>query len=128
MIDAGVRENIEQLEKKRCAALISGDADALGALMADDLVHVHGNGHIDGKAEYLTGFKEKYRFHEVERGDLNIRSYGDLVVVVGPLNQTVSVNGVDKLNKISAVVTQTWVRGDGAWKQSTCHMGFLSIA
>jgi ketosteroid isomerase-like protein len=122
------KREIEALEKRRCAALTSGDVGALGELMADDLVHVHGNGHRDGKADYLYGVQHKYRFHTIERGELNIRVYGNVAVVVGPLNQVVSVNGVDKLNTISAVVTQTWVRSGDGWKQSTCHMGFLSVS
>ena len=128
MTDEAIREEILALEKQRCNALTSGDVDALGALVADDLVHVHGDGRLEGKADYLNGVKNKYKFHKIERGDLSIRDYGDIVVVVGPLNQTVSVNGVDKLNNIKAVSTQTWVRGDDGWKQSTCHMGFLSVS
>ena len=126
MTEATIRQEILKLENSRCAALMSGDVDALGELLAEDLVHVHGNGQIDGKADYLSGVKSKYKFYRVERGHLNLRTYGDLAVVVGPLSQTVSVNGVNK--EISAVVTQTWVRRDGQWKQSTCHMGFLSVS
>ncbi len=128
MTDDAIREKILALEEQRCNALTSGDVDALGALVADDLVHVHGDGRLEGKDDYLNGVKNKYQFHKIERGDLSIRNYGDIVVVVGPLNQTVSVNGVDKLNNIKAVSTQTWVRGDDGWKQSTCHMGFLSVS
>ena len=123
-----VRQEIMRLEKRRCEALTSGDVAALGALMADDLVHIHGNGHIDDKAGYLNGVENKYKFHRVERGDLNVRIYGDVVVVIGPLNQSVSVNGIDKLNDISALTTQIWVRGVAGWKQSTCQNQFLSVA
>lgn len=121
------REEIMRLEKDRCAALRAGDVKALGTLMAEDLVHIHGNGHIDDKTAYLEGVKAKYIFHRLERGDLNIRIYGDLAVVVGTLNQTVSVRGIDKLNEISALTTQTWVRGHAGWKQNTCHNAFLSL-
>lgn len=121
-------DEIARLEEQRCTALTSGDVAALSALVSDDLVHIHGSGHIDGKEAYLRGVENKYTFHRIERGALNIRSYGDLAVVVGPLSQTVSVIGVDKRNEISAIVTQTWVRRDGGWKQNTCHMGFLTVA
>ena len=127
MTEDAVRQEIERLEAKRIEALTSGDVAALGALMAEDLVHIHGNGHMDGKADYLDGVENKYTFHRIERGDLKIRVYGDIAIVNAPLTQSVSVNGIDKINEISAVVTQSWVRGDEGWKQSTCHMGFLSI-
>jgi Domain of unknown function (DUF4440) len=128
MNDEAVRNEIVELEKRRCAALTSGNVAALGALVADDLVHIHGNGTIDDKAAYLQGVESKYRFHRIERGDLKIRVYDDVVVVNGPLNQTVSVNGVDKLNEIRAMATQTWIRSAEGWKQNTCHMHFLSVA
>ncbi|AXK81403.1 nuclear transport factor 2 family protein [Pseudolabrys taiwanensis] len=125
---ATTRDEILALEKRRCAALTSGNVAALRELMADDLVHVHGNGVMDDKDGYLKGVETKYVFHRVERGDLNVRVYADVAVVVGPLEQTVSVRGVDKLNQIKAIATQTWVRSGAGWKQSTCHNAFLSVA
>lgn len=122
------RDEIVALEKRRCAALTAGDVEALGALMADDLVHIHGNGAMDDKVGYLKGVETKYVFHRVERGELNIRVYSDVAVVVGPVDQTVSVRGVDKLNQIKAIATQTWVRSSAGWKQSTCHNAFLSVS
>ena len=127
MTDDAARQQIEAVERQRCAALTAGDADALAALMADDLVHIHGNGHMDDKAAYIDGFRNRFRFHRVERGALKIRVEGDVAIVNGPLTQAVSVNGVDKINEITAVVTQSWVRGADGWKQSTCHMGFVTV-
>jgi len=127
MAHAGIREEILSLEARRIAALTSGDVAALGELMSDDLVHVHGNGHMDGKDDYLDGVAKKYKFHRIERGELSIRVYGDVVVVVGPLNQTVSVNGIDKLNDVRAISTQIWIKSAEGWRQSTCHMAFLSV-
>ncbi|MGK2911793.1 MAG: nuclear transport factor 2 family protein [Sphingobium sp.] len=127
MTEDAVRQEIMQLEAERIEALTSGDVAALSALMAEDLVHIHGNGHVDGKADYLDGVATKYRFHRITRGDLSIRVYGDVVMVNGPLSQSVSINGIDKINEISAVATQSWIRTEDGWRQSTCHMGFLSI-
>ena len=123
-----VRDEIIALEKRRSAALTSGNIEAVRELMADDLVHIHDNGAIDDKAGYLKGVETKYVFHRIERGDLNIRIYGDVAVVIGPLDQTVSVRGIDKLNQIKAIATQTWVRSGATWKQSTCHNAFLSVS
>ncbi|WP_189338521.1 nuclear transport factor 2 family protein [Sphingobium sp. SCG-1] len=121
-----VVQAIQELEKRRCAALVSGDVDALDAMLIDDLVHVHGTGKFDTKSEYLEGIRSKYTFHKVERGELNIRVYGDVVVVVGPLSQSVQVAGGENIVNITAIVSQTWNRVGDSWKQSTCHTGFLS--
>jgi hypothetical protein len=121
-------DEIIALEQRRCTALTTGDVTALRELMADDLVHIHGNGALDDKAGYLKGVESKYIFHRVERGELNIRIYDSVAVVVGTLDQIVSVRGVDKLNQIKAIATQTWVRNGTGWKQSTCHNAFLSMS
>lgn len=125
-MDQSIQKTIEELEKRRVAALIAGDIEALGELLTEDLVHVHGTGQIDSKAAYLDGVKSKYRFLEIERGDLHVRVYGEVAVVVGSLAQTVNPVGTDKEIGVSAIVTQTWIRVDNDWKQSTCHTGFLS--
>jgi len=122
------RDEILALEKRRCTALTARDLGTLRGLMADDLVHIHGNGAIDNKAGYLEGVETKYVFHRVERSDLNVRVYGDVAVVIGLLDQTVSVRGVDKMNHIKAITTQTWVRTGAGWKQSTCHNAFLGVS
>lgn len=127
MIEAGIRREITALEDRRLIALRSGDVVALGALMADDLVHIHGNGKIDDKAAYLSAIAEKYSFLRIERGELIMRRYGDVVIVHGPVEQTVSIVGTEKPKHIKAVATQTWVRDGESWKQSTCHMGFVSV-
>lgn len=128
MTEETVQHEILQLEISRCTALTSGDLAALGALLAEDYVHVHGDGHLDGKTDYLSGVESKYKFHRIDRGELTVRSYGDVVVVIGPLSQAVSVNGVDKVNEVKAIATQIWMRDGDGWRQSTCHMGFLSVA
>lgn len=71
---------------------------------------------------------EAKRIEALTSGDVKVRVYGGIVIVNGPLNQRVSVNGIDKINEISAVVTQGWVLDEDGWKQSSCHMDFLSIA
>ena len=128
MTDDTDRETILALERRRCEALTSADVAALAEIVSDDLIHIHGNGHIDGKADYLAGVDSKYIFHRIERGDLDVRIYGDFAVVVGPLEQTVEVRGVDKRNEIKALPSQTWIRTPEGWKQNTCHMHFLSMA
>lgn len=121
-------QDILTLERRRCDALTSNDVAALADLMSEDLIHVHGNGHMDGKAAYIEGVRTKYVFHRIERGDLTVRVYGDLAVVVGPLDQTVEIRGSDKRNEIKAAATQTWVRDGAGWKQNTCAMAFFSVA
>lgn len=121
-------QQIRHLEKKRCEALMAGDIAGLTSLLADDLIHIHGSGVVEGLAAYLKGIETRLIFHRVERGTLDIRIHGDTALVVGPLDQVIEVRGDDKRNQISALVSQTWIRVGGGWKQNSCHMHFLSVA
>ena len=122
--EAAVRE----AERARCDYLMRGDTERLSALMADDLVHIHGNGHIDDKAGYLAGVADKFRFHDVERHDLRVRVYGAVAVMTGRLTQRVVVRATEESHAINAVTTQTWNRTERGWLQSTCHNAFLPKA
>jgi ketosteroid isomerase-like protein len=123
--DANSEQEVREAERARCDFLMRGDVDKLSALMADDLVHIHGNGHIDDKAGYLAGVADKFRFHDVERHDLRVRVYGAVAVMTGRLTQTVVVRATNESHPIQAVTTQTWNRTDHGWLQSTCHNAFL---
>ena len=125
---AGTEGQILELERRRCAALMAGDIAALGELVSDDLVHIHGNGAADDRAGYLKGVADKYRFHDVRRGDLTVRAYGDWAVVTGRLTQTIVVVGSEERHAIEAMTTQTWVRDGDGWRQNTCHNAFLNRA
>jgi ketosteroid isomerase-like protein len=123
-IAAAQRREIEALEAKRCAALVAGDVGILSELLADDLVHVHGGGSVDDRAGYLAGVAERFVFHAVERGPLNIRIFGDVAIVTGPLKQTLSVKGSGDRLEVEGPTTQVWVRTERGWVQNTCHNNF----
>ena len=114
-------EALRVQEKSRCAALMAGDADALDAMLTDDLVHIHLNGKADGKHAYLAGVRDAYRFHALSRGDLTIRVYGDFAVMTGTLSQQLEVLASGQMLDVRAMTTQTWLRQDGAWRLNTCH-------
>src|SRR3546814_15687993 len=62
-------------------ALISRDVERLETLIADDLIHIHGNGKVEGKSEYLEGIRARYRFYRVDRSGLKIRTYKSVAVL-----------------------------------------------
>ncbi|KUP90755.1 nuclear transport factor 2 family protein [Tritonibacter horizontis] len=112
---------LQAREHARCAALMAGDAEALDPMLADDLVHIHLNGMADGKASYLAGVRDAYRFRGLSRGDLTIRSYGDFAVMTGPLSQQLEVLSTGQVMDVRAMTTQTWLRQSGEWVLNTCH-------
>lgn len=116
---------LEQMEARRCAALVAGDAEALASLLTDDLVHIHLTGQVDDKAGYVGGVRGKYSFQGIERGPLTIRLYGDVAVMTGTLSQQLMVKATGTIHNVRAIATQTWLRRNGGWLQNTCHNSAL---
>lgn len=113
---------VEAAEAKRCGLLMAGDPEALEAMLADSLVHIHLNGRVDDKSGYMDGFRGKYRFRDVTRGPLNIRVWGDTAISVGPLTQRLEVVETGQIMDVVAITTQSWQReADSRWLLTTCH-------
>ncbi|NIJ37625.1 hypothetical protein FHR22_002309 [Sphingopyxis panaciterrae] len=114
-------------ELDRGTALISRDVEQLDTLIADDLIHIHGNGQIEGKPEYLEGIRTKYRFYRVDRTGLAIRIYGSVAVLTGPILQVFSIAGDDRKFETEGLLTQVWLKADADWRLNTYHMQFLKM-
>lgn len=112
---------LEEAEARRCAALMAGDAGALEAMLAADLVHIHLNGRIDDKNGFMAGFRDTYLFRQVTRGPLNIRTWGDSAVMIGPLTQRLAIRTTGEEIAVRAITTQTWQWSGGEWLLTTCH-------
>jgi len=110
---------IKRLENERGRALVNADWAALAALLAEDLVHIHANGQIENKAQYLESVSTKLKFIRVERVPLHIRLYGDIAIATGVLSQTVSVQGQGTVIEMQAAITQTWIRRGDRWELNT---------
>lgn len=115
-MSADVETIIRKQEEVRCQALVAGDYDTLGAMMTEDLVHIHANGHLDNKADYLSGVQAKLEFKAVARPDLKIRVYGDIAVATGPLNQTIRVKANDVTVEMKGMSTIIWRLDGGDWR------------
>ena len=117
---------LQNAERRRCQALVTGDADRLSDMLSEDLVHIHLTGRIDDKDGYLAGVRSKYIFRDVTRGPLRIRVWGESAVITGELTQKIVVRESGAVHDIRAVTTQSWHKVDGQWLQTTCHNAPLS--
>lgn len=84
-------QEITQLERQRFDAQISQDLPALEAILADDLIYTHSNGHQDSKTSYIASVKSgQSRYDAVDFEDLTVRPYND--------DQAAVVNGTVRIN------------------------------
>ena len=68
----------------RYAAMIAQDFDALGKLLADDLLYTHSTSATDTKAQYLAALRSgKYRYRAARREGVTVRIQGTIAIVNG---------------------------------------------
>lgn len=115
-VDLAVREEILAVEDRRQRALIDGDLETLDALFDDELVHIHAPGLTHTKAQLLEHVGHRRAYLDTSRGELSIRTVGDVVIMTGPItNRLRNPDGSERT--LSGVATQVLRRGvDGAWR------------
>ena len=71
-------QEIEQLERRRFDAQVAKELPALEAILADDLIYTHSNGHQDSKASYLASIASgQSRYDKVDIEHITVRPYND---------------------------------------------------
>jgi ketosteroid isomerase-like protein len=111
-MDAEV-EQLLDLERRRCAAISSGDVEGLGQLLSDDYLHIHMTGATDDRAGHLEAVAARPR--TPVRGDVRVRIYGDLAILTGDLAN--HMNSSDAPGRVvHAHCHQVAVRRDGRWR------------
>jgi hypothetical protein len=110
-----------ELERQRCELLMNGDVAGLEKLLADNLVHIHLNGHADDKTGYLLGVRDRFTFKAMSRGPLTVRVFGDIAVMTGSLTQTLIVRESGRIVDVTAMSTQVWNRQGDGYVLNTCH-------
>src|SRR5947208_16927606 len=64
------------------AAELRGDVKAMDACETDDFTHIHANGMVEHKAEYLKGVGSgAHKFLTLDLSEVHVRSYGSTAIV-----------------------------------------------
>jgi hypothetical protein len=109
-------KELSALEDQRCAAMVKGDADALGKLFDDALVWTHSSAKVDSKESFLAALKGGTRYIEIKRVDEKIRIHGSLAVITGIAEMKVELQGEPR--QLRNRYTDVWVQRDGTWKMT----------
>jgi ketosteroid isomerase-like protein len=109
-------DTIRDLERQRYRAMRDGDVDALDALFAEELCHVHSDASRDSKLSLLA----KIRDHELRCPDVRVDPddhviiAGDTALATGQVSSTVYVHGIAAtLNNRALAV---WTRQRRRWR------------
>ena len=122
MTTVTVKTQLLALEQERRRALVEEDYSRVAELFADDLVYVHTTGLVQGKADYLEYAKSAVQYLDIERGQLQIRFYGEhLAVMTGTQCNTLRKRGADQSIRGEGFATQVWAFGAEGWQISSFH-------
>ena len=117
-----IEQQLLEREQARRRALVEEDHALAAEIFADDLVYVHTTGLVQGKAEYLEYARSAVRYLAIERGDLQVRLYGeDLALMTGPQSNTLCKRGGEQSIRAQGFATQVWVRGRQGWQIASFH-------
>jgi ketosteroid isomerase-like protein len=106
-------------------AMVTNDADAIGAFMADDWIIIGSDGNICDKATFLGLVKSGALTHDVmESHDMNVRVYGDTAVVVGRGVSGGKYQG-QPFREVERV-TCVFVRQQGQWRCVLTHLSRIA--
>jgi hypothetical protein len=118
---------IEELEKRRCAALIAGDVDTLNGLLDETLIWVHGQGKLDSKPSFLAGFGGAGpTYLEIKRTEVVVRCFGDAAVVNGVQTMRCLLQGAER-HLVNRYVN-VWSAHEGEPKMVVWQTTTLSMA
>jgi len=119
-----VGERLRRLELERCAAITSGDVDALTAMLSDDYVHVHMTGRVDDRAGHVGAIAARPR--RTTRGELTVRTWGDLAVLTGELTNHMEMPD-GGTRQMLAYCHQVAVRRDDTWRFVSVQLTPLKV-
>jgi ketosteroid isomerase-like protein len=104
---------LKKADEQRMKSISDGDIAAVGALLADDYVHVHNTGEVNNKAQYLA-FLQTHPRKSSRAADANVIThvYGNVAVMTGP-----QINNADTAHPTAFTLTLVWRKVGGTWKQ-----------
>jgi uncharacterized protein (TIGR02246 family) len=119
-----IREAVASAGQRHLAAAMAADTEALGELIADDVLYSHSDGIAEDKAAYLakvaSGIYLKIR---MENSPDHIRVLGDDVAVVrGTTTSNSAPDSPYRMDNLKASILDVWVHRDGRWQLVEHHV------
>lgn len=109
------KEMIEALDAERMRAMVAGDVDTLGRILADDLSYVHTSAAVDTKSSMMEAIGNgRLNYQKMAARNVKVRDYGSAAVVRGEADVEVTSGGNDLA--FSLEFTEVYVNGGAGWQ------------
>ena len=115
MSKADDKELIEALYHAGDAALMKGDVETLGRILADDYIQYNDSGEPVGKQQILSNLRSgAIRYPSIVSTCRVIRLFGDMAVVHGSEDDEVETEG--KRTRVRYMYLDVLIKRDREWK------------
>lgn len=112
---ANAKTEVLKLEDEMNQAILQKDAAVLNRIYADDLIYINGSGEILDKNRAVEDYRSGHNtLLHLNHDDIDVRFYGDTIVLTGRSNSTVRYN--DGGTTIARRFTNVFVLLNGRWQ------------
>ena len=116
MIEPGVEAAVRAAERALYDAMVARDFDALGRLLAPDLVYVHSTAVAETRDQYLAGVAQGlYEYASVRSRDVRLRGNDGTVLEDGICDMKVGARGTPAVS-IHLVFVLVWTKSEHGWQ------------
>jgi uncharacterized protein (TIGR02246 family) len=122
-VDA-IRDAVADAGRRHVAAAMAADTDALGDLIADDVLYAHSDGIPEDKDSYLRRVASGvYLTIAMDHTVDHIRVLGDDVAVVrGTTVSNSTPESAYRMDNLKAYILDVWAHRDGRWQLVEHHV------
>ena len=110
-----VERAVLQVQASRFQAMMGGNIEKLGTILADDLTYTHTTGEIETKVEFLSSLQSQtIKYESIEPKEVQVRIYDSTAVVTGISAMRVSVR--EQHFSFSIRFIEVYKKTDGNWQ------------
>jgi ketosteroid isomerase-like protein len=98
-------------------AELRGDVAAMDNCETPDFTHIHANGMVEHKPEYLKGVGSgAHKFLALDLSDVHVRSYGATAIVEEHMHLRADNGG--RIADVNNLVMTVWTKEQGKWREA----------
>lgn len=113
----GAAQEVLKMNAECNDAELRGDVTAMDNCETPDFTHIHANGMVEHKAEYLKGVGSgAHKFLALDLSDIHVRSYGSTAIVEEHMHLRADNSG--KIADVNNLVMTVWTREQGKWREA----------
>jgi len=110
-------QEVLKMNEQCNSAELKADTAAMGACETDDFEHIHANGMVEHKAEFLKGVGSgAHKFLALDLSDVHVRSYGTTAIVEEHMHLRADNSG--KIADVNNIVMTVWTKLQGKWREA----------